>query len=87
MLPGEVPGGIVGRALDFVRVREGYEQVAENLLGNILIVSDVNSALELRQVSDCFLIVTGDGEVVDLSGAVIVGGERGYSAGNARCAR
>jgi len=77
MLPGEVPGGIVGRALDFVRVREGYEKVAENLLGNILIVSDVNTALELRQLYDRFLIVTGAGEVVDLSGAVIVGGERG----------
>jgi chromosome segregation protein len=77
MLPGEVPGSIVGRALDFVRVREGYEKIAENLLGNILIVSDVKTALELRKVFDRFLIVTVAGEVVDLSGAVIVGGERG----------
>jgi len=76
-LPGEVPGGIVGRALDFVRVKEGYERVAENLLGTIIIVSDVSAALELRQVSDRFLIVTLSGEVVDPSGAVIVGGERG----------
>jgi len=67
----------VGRALDFVRVREGYEKIAENLLGNILIVSDVKTALELRQVTDRFLIVTIAGEVVDHSAAVIVGGERG----------
>ncbi len=76
-LPGEVPGGILGVALDFVRVREGYEKVAENLLGNILLVSDLRAALELRQSSDRFLLVTVAGEVVDLSGAVIVGGERG----------
>ncbi len=77
VLSGEAPGSIVGRALDFVQVRDGYEKIAENLLGNILIVSDVKTALELRQVSDRFLIVTVAGEVVDLSGAVIVGGERG----------
>ncbi len=77
ILSGEVPGSIVGRALDFVQVRDGYEKIAENLLGNIVIVSDVKTALELRQVSDRFLIVTVAGEVVDHSGAVIVGGERG----------
>jgi len=50
-----------------VRVKEGYEKIGENLLGNILIVSDVKTALELRQGSDRFLIVTVSGEVVDLS--------------------
>lgn len=77
MLTGELPGGIVGRALDFVRVKEGYEKVAENLLGGILIVADVNAGLELRQTTGSFLIVTVSGEVIDPSGAVIVGGERG----------
>jgi chromosome segregation protein len=76
-LPGDVPGGIVGGALDFIRVKEGYGKVAQNLLGSVLIVSDVRAALDLRQSTDRFLIVTLSGEVVDLSGAVIVGGERG----------
>ncbi|NJD57545.1 MAG: chromosome segregation protein SMC [Nitrospirae bacterium] len=77
MLTGELPDGIVGRALDFVRVRDGYEKVAENLLGGILVVADVNAGLELRQTTGSFLIVTVSGEVIDPSGAVIIGGERG----------
>ncbi len=72
-----LPDGIVGRALDFVRTTEGYERVTENLLGSILIVHDVRTALELRQSFHDVLFVTVAGEVIDTSGAVIVGGERG----------
>jgi chromosome segregation protein len=73
----QVPAGVVRRALDCVRVREGYANVAENLLGDILIVEDVRTALQMRQNSEPFLFATVSGEVVDRSGAVIVGGERG----------
>ncbi|MBI5633984.1 MAG: chromosome segregation protein SMC [Nitrospirae bacterium] len=76
-LPSQVPSGIVGRALDFVRIKEGYTRVAENLLGNIVVMQDVKAALELRQGTDQFLLVTMSGEVIEPSGAVIVGGERG----------
>lgn len=76
-MPLHIPSGIVGRATDFVRIREGYAKVAENLLGNILIMQDVKAALELRQTTDQFLLVTVSGEVIEPSGAVIVGGERG----------
>ena len=72
-----IPTGVVGRALDFVRIRDGYVRVAENLLGNIMIVQDVKAALELRQSSENFMFVAVSGEVIDPSGAVIVGGERG----------
>jgi chromosome segregation protein len=70
-------GNIIGRALDFVRISEGYERVAENLLGNIVIVNNIKTAFELRQTAGSLLIVTVSGEVIDPSGAVIVGGERG----------
>ena len=76
-LPPQIPSGIVGKALDFVRIREGYSKVAENLLGNIMVMQDVRAALELRQSTDQFLLVTVSGEVIEPSGAVIVGGERG----------
>ena len=76
-LPAQVPSGIVGKALDFVSIKEGFTRVAENLLGNIVIVQDVRAALELRQSTDQFLLVTLSGEVIEPSGAVIVGGERG----------
>jgi len=75
--PSQTPAGIVGRALDFVSIKEGYTKVAENLLGNIMIMQDVKAALELRQSTDQFLLVTVAGEVIEPSGAVIVGGERG----------
>jgi chromosome segregation protein len=76
-LPDEIPYNVVGRALDFVRIREGYEQVARNLLGNILIVDDLKTAFVLRETNNHFLIVTVSGEVIDVTGAVIIGGERG----------
>ncbi len=76
-LPAESLPGIVGRALDMARIKEGYSRVAENLLGNIIVMQDVKSALELRQRTDQFLLVTVSGEVIEPSGAVIVGGERG----------
>ncbi len=76
-LPSQIPSGIVGKALDFVRIKEGYTSVAENLLGNIMVMQDVKSALELRKSTDQFLLVTISGEVIEPSGAVIVGGERG----------
>ncbi|MBI5847057.1 MAG: chromosome segregation protein SMC [Nitrospirae bacterium] len=76
-LPSQIPSGIVGKALDFVRIKEGYAKVAENLLGNIMVMRDVKAALELRQSTDQFLLVTISGEVIEPSGAVIVGGERG----------
>jgi len=75
--PFQIPSGIVGKALDFVRIKEGYTRVAENLLGNIMVMQDVKAALELRQSTDQFLLVTISGEVIEPSGAVIVGGERG----------
>ncbi|MBI5641533.1 MAG: chromosome segregation protein SMC [Nitrospirae bacterium] len=73
----EMPQGIIGRALDFVRVREGFELIAGNLLGNVLIVSDLKSALELKGSCGEFTLVTIDGEVVEPSGAVIVGEGKG----------
>ncbi len=76
-LPSQMPAGILGKALDFVRIKDGYTKVAENLLGNIMVMRDVRAALELRQSTDQFLLVTVSGEVIEPSGAVIVGGERG----------
>ncbi|GAB4487637.1 MAG: chromosome segregation protein SMC [Thermodesulfovibrionales bacterium] len=73
-----MPGGVLGRALDFVQVPAEYARVAENLLGNIMIVRDLAAALSLRAGgSGRFLYVTLGGDVIDPSGAVIVGEEKG----------
>ena len=76
----DVPDGIIGRAVDFVRVDAEFAGIAKNLLKNIFIVKDLKTALALqssvvsRQSS---VFVTLDGEIVEPSGAVIGGEGRG----------
>ncbi|MFZ2196283.1 MAG: AAA family ATPase, partial [Thermodesulfovibrionales bacterium] len=74
---GTVPSGVIGRAIDFVKFREGYVRVAENLLGNVLIVRDLRTAFELKAVAGSYTFATLAGEVVEQSGAVVIGGEKG----------
>jgi chromosome segregation protein len=74
---GNVPEGVVGRAIDFVKIREGYVQIAENLLGNVLIVKDLSTAFLLKTADGSHTFATLEGEVVEQSGAVVVGGEKG----------
>ncbi|MDP1759764.1 MAG: hypothetical protein Q8K77_08210, partial [Thermodesulfovibrionales bacterium] len=45
----DVPAGIIGRALDFVRVDAEFEGIAKNLLRNIFIVKDLKTALAMRE--------------------------------------
>ncbi len=74
---GIVPEGVIGRAIDFVKFREGYVKVAENLLGNVLIVKDLRTAFEVKAVAVGYTFATLAGEVVEQSGAVVIGGEKG----------
>jgi chromosome segregation protein len=67
----------VGRALEFVRIKDGYEKVARNLLGNVLIVRDLKAAFAMRAIQCGYIYVTPEGEVVEPSGAVVIGGEKG----------
>jgi chromosome segregation protein len=72
-----VPEGMVGRALDFVKVREGFSGIAENLLGNIMIVQDLQSAFALKGAAKHCIMATLDGEIVEPSGAVVSGEAKG----------
>ncbi len=74
---GEVPEGLIGRAMDFVRAKEGYSGIAENLLANVLIVKDVRTSFSLRALNGGFTFVTPEGEVVEPSGAVVTGEGKG----------
>lgn len=74
---GDVPEGIIGRALDFVRVKGGYAKVAENLLGGVLIARDIDTAFGLRASDMTHTLVTVEGVVVEPSGAVVLGGDKG----------
>lgn len=77
IVSGTVPDGVIGRAIDFVKLREGYTHVAENLLNNVLIVKDLKTAFGLKAVAGSYTFATLAGEVVEQSGAVVIGGEKG----------
>jgi chromosome segregation protein len=72
-----VPEGVVGCALDLVRVREGYSGIAENILGKVFVVRDIESGFAMMGLNRDAVLVTLDGEVIEPSGVVVVGGGRG----------
>lgn len=67
--------GIMGKAVDVVRCKEGYRSVLEHLLSNVVVVEDFDTALYLH-ASEGFqgTVVTRNGEVIDAQG-VVTGGE------------
>jgi len=69
--------GVVGRALDLVDVEPEYRAVAELLLGDAIVVEDLDDALRLfDELGERARLVTRDGTVVD-AGGVITGGDIG----------
>ncbi len=77
--------GVVGRALDLVRVPEELRSAWSCLLGQVVVVQNLDAALTLvnhpgHVVPDMVQLVTVDGEVVFASG-VVMGGSLGDSAG------
>ncbi|MEK6683885.1 MAG: chromosome segregation protein SMC [Nitrospirota bacterium] len=73
--PGTL-AGIVGPALEKIIVKPGYEAVARILLGHVLIVQDLDTALSLWNGNPIgYTIVTLEGEVVSPEG-LLWGGHR-----------
>lgn len=77
-----LPEGIIARAIDVVKVKEGFGAVAGNLLSAILIARDIRSAFAVPNsiegaIGGPCTIVTIDGEVIEPTGAVIVGEGKG----------
>ena len=71
----------LGPAIKAVRVKREYAKLLARLLGDTIIVKDLNTALTLRQRTRTHArLVTLAGEVVSPDGAVTVGGEEGAGA-------
>jgi chromosome segregation protein len=76
--------GIIGKAIDFVKVREGFDNIAALLLNDVFIVENLNTAFELWQKflfpssknSGSHYLVTVEGEVLEPSGIVFGGTEK-----------
>ncbi len=65
---------VIGAALELVRYKEGYKGVAEYLLGDALIVEDLDTAINLWQRDGINkTLVTLSGDVIDPCGALSAG--------------
>jgi chromosome segregation protein len=75
--------GVIGKAIDLVKVKEGHDRVASSLLTEILIVDNLDTAFSewersLKETgSNSVHFVTTDGEVLEPSGIVFGGVMRG----------
>jgi len=64
---------VIGRASELVRCDEAHRPVVESLLGRVLVVEDIDSALKLAKTHGWTRLVTLEGEVVHSGGAVTGG--------------
>ncbi len=77
--PGaRLPEGAIARASDLVEASGQYRDVVFNLLGNVAVVRDIESAIGMS--AGGMTLVTLDGETVEPSGAVIAGKSTGILA-------
>jgi len=78
-VPVQAGGGAMSGARELlgeVTVKEGYQSIVNYLLGDVLIVEDLTSGLEIWRSGSYKTLVTRDGEVIDPQGA-ITGGAAG----------
>ncbi len=75
--------GVIGKAIKFVSVKEGFDKVASALLSDVILVDNLNTAFSLRDNPDngalrkTMYFVTLDGEVLEPSGVVFGGTDKG----------
>ncbi|MEE1577991.1 MAG: chromosome segregation protein SMC, partial [Deltaproteobacteria bacterium] len=66
--------GILGKALNFVECEEEYQQVIETLLRNVVLVTDLATAVQVFQKPEFNgTVVTRNGEMIDSQGMVFGG--------------
>lgn len=74
--------GAIGYAINLVKFDKKFENVIHNLLGNTLIVDNIQNATQIaRRYPRAFKIVTLDGDVISTTGSM-TGGSRREIAGN-----
>ncbi len=68
--------GILAEACDVVQVADDYQEVAEHLLGDVVVVEDLPQAMDIwRANGHRKRLVTMEGDVIDASGVVTGGGQ------------
>ena len=75
--------GILGKALNFIECEEEYKQVIEMLLGNVVLVTDLSTAVQVFHNPEFNgTVVTRNGEMIDSQGMVFGGSVDGGNASN-----
>jgi chromosome segregation protein len=75
--------GVIGEAIKFVSVKDGFDKVASALLNDVILVDNLNTAFSLREEPDAGALrkpvyfVTLEGEVLEPSGVVFGGTDKG----------
>ena len=73
--------GIVGKALNFIKCGEDYRPVIELLLGNVVIVKDMDVAMHLHQNPEFQgTVVTLNGEMIESNGFITGGSAKNESS-------
>ena len=66
--------GFVGIASNLVKTQDTYREIVENLLGRIVIVTDIDAAIAMaKKYANRFKIVTLDGQVMNPGGSMTGG--------------
>lgn len=74
--------GVIGRLSDLIQTREEYRPILEHLLGRVVLVRDLETALHLHGNSQFQgTVVTLKGEVIDPQGLVTGGASDGQDGG------
>jgi chromosome segregation protein len=79
-VPEGLPG-VLGRATDEVRTEPEFRPVVELLLGNVLLVEDLETAARVRDLASGFTVVTLAGEVLAADGTLTGGVLEGPGSG------
>ncbi len=74
--PNFINSGILGIASDLVEYDGKYKNIVENLLGNILIVDNLQNAIKINENNKTHRIVTLEGDVLNTSGFMTGGSVR-----------
>jgi len=78
--PDPESSAVIARAVDLVRIqtdRDAFSPVIRAMLNNVFVVRDLSAGLALLSSRNTCTFVTLDGEIIEPSGAVIVGEGRG----------
>ncbi|MBI4378267.1 MAG: chromosome segregation protein SMC [Nitrospinae bacterium] len=74
--------GFIGRATELLKYHEKYKGILECLLGDVFIVNDIQTALDIWRSNRLpYTFVTLDGEVIDPYGSITGGKRKGSEEG------